>query len=113
MDIEWRYGGLNRLNKEDAFEAALHRQLGDRTAQSASFAIRVWSALTNTVWTHHDEGSVAYSFRAAGGLIAAIRGEGGYMDWYCSGPAGEVDPEISEALALEGWAQDIHAKVGM
>lgn len=37
----------------------------------------VWPILTGKTWS--------CSWRYAGGIIAKIRGEGDYLDWYCSG----------------------------
>jgi hypothetical protein len=37
----------------------------------------VWPILTDKTWS--------CSWRYAGGIIANIRGEGDYLDWYCSG----------------------------
>ena len=36
-----------------------------------------WPRLTDQVWS--------CSWRYAGGIVADMRGEGDYMDWYCSG----------------------------
>jgi hypothetical protein len=41
----------------------------------------VWPILTGKTWS--------CSWRYAGGIIAKIRGEGDYLDWYCSGIVGE------------------------
>jgi len=46
---------------------------------------------------------VSYSFREARDLIAWLREDGDYMDWYCSGGVGVVVPWIGDALAAEGW----------
>lgn len=106
------YGGLGGLkdlreiNKEDAFEAAVNRALGDHIRTDDEVCRRMWSALANQGW-HHDNGdTAAYSFRAAGDLIAAIRGQGNYMDWYCSGPYESVSEKIKDAMAKEGWHPD-------
>jgi hypothetical protein len=40
----------------------------------------------NEVWPILTEKDWYCSWRAAGGIIAEIRMEGDYMDWYCSGP---------------------------
>ena len=71
------------------------------------FNTEVWSALANVDWEHKDHGIVGYSFRAAGGLIAEIIGEGDYMDWYCCGPYAEVSWRIERSLGKLGWTYKI------
>lgn len=70
----------------------------------------VWPVLSDETW--------GCSWRYAGGIIADIRGTGDYLDWYCSGMAGDdlgirpnggyvsegyVTDEIEQDLALLGW----------
>lgn len=76
----------------------------------------VWTLLKNKTWS--------CSWRSAGSIIADIRGEGDYMDWYCSGmmrghpddeavsyqspqnyfvPEGTVTDEIRYDLNQIGW----------
>jgi hypothetical protein len=103
------WGGITGgrpLNCDDAFEMAVERVLGERLRTSDELCRQMWSALANQDW-HHKNGDIAsYSFRAAGDLIAAIRGRGDYMDWYCSGPYATVSEEIATDLRVEGWAPD-------
>lgn len=89
-------------NSFEDFVEALERAVGDQVRADDDVAKRLWSSLTNVEWLRGD-GGVAYSFRAAGSVIANIRGSGSYLDWYCNSPYAEVDPAIAEALAAEGW----------
>lgn len=107
------YGGMGgvkggrKLNTEDQFEAMLARVFGERMKTEDLLCQQIWSALANVDWYNPETNEHAsYSFRAAGDLIAAIRGSGDYMDWYCSGPYATVSEEIRRSLKKEGWLPD-------
>jgi len=95
------------VNAADAFELAVERGLGKRIREDTQVARDMWSALANVDWKHANGHTAVYSFRSAGDLIAAIRGDGSYLDWYCSGPDAYVSEEIKAALAAEGWTPKI------
>lgn len=103
------FGGLGGLfdgrpmDETDAFEMAVARQLGAAMKTDSALCVEVYSALTNQDWAHENGDQAGYSFRAAGDLIAAVIGEGSYIDFYCSGPEGVVSERVAEALAREGW----------
>jgi hypothetical protein len=103
------FGGLGglaeyrQINEADLFEMAINRALGDAMREDTGLCKEVWSALANQDWLHENGDNASYSFRAAGDLIAAILGEGNYMDWYCSGPYETVSDRIEDAMRREGW----------
>jgi len=85
------------------------------------YAQNVYAALCNMRWQPADVFPIlkdeywSCSWRSAGGLVADFRGNGDYMDWYCSGigydgvldegrvPEGTVTDEIREDFAALGW----------
>lgn len=105
--------GGRRRDPEDLFEAAVEKTLGERLRaedpqrqgffEGTSLASRLWGSLANVDWVHVNGDTASYSFRAAGDLVAAVRGQGDYMDWYCSHDYAVVDAEVRAALATEGW----------
>lgn len=90
-------------DSDDPFEAMVDRVLGPTMREDDTLCSELWSALANLEWVHRDGAVASYSFRSAGGMIAAVLGRGCYMDWYCSGPYATVSERIERALTDEGW----------
>lgn len=86
------------------FEAAVDRAVGDRIRSDGACGADLWSALSNVEWRDPDGQTVSYSFRAAGDLVAWVREEGDYIEWFCGDAPGVVASWIGDALAAEGWS---------
>lgn len=113
------YGGMGgipggrEIDSSDEFEILIKTLFGDQIKDDDSFASEIWSALTNVMWVNTNGDVARYSFRAAGDLVAAVRGSGDYMDWYCSGPSGVVSDAIRDSLARHNWAtQELEDRPG-
>ena len=50
----------------------------------------VWPVLKNDLWS--------CTWRSAGGIVAELRGEGDYLDWYCSGMGGGIGYDTEEDI---------------
>lgn len=121
------FGGLGGLkdgrplNPEDKFETVINMLFGERLRaegrgpgwceamemrrikKEPMLGQRIYGSLANVIWVHLNGDEAAYSFRATGDLLAAIVGQGEYMDWYCTWYEGQVDEEFAEAMKREGW----------
>lgn len=103
------FGGLGgiqggrEVNPEDLFEQAVNTALGDAIRSDDDMAAKMWAALANQDWQHEDGHMASYSFRAAGDLVAAIRGNGDYMDWYCSHDYPYAGEDITGPMLEQGW----------
>lgn len=88
---------------------SLERDLGlsqriRELARSAVFATLLYGALCNTTWRHTATGTEWHcSWRHAGGIVAMLRCEGDYLDWYCSMGEGFVDEQVLVELNVLGW----------
>ena len=71
-------------------------------AKKDSYAQNLYAALCNMRWQRIDvwpilkEELYSCSWRYAGGIIADMRQEGDYIDWYCSGIGGGDEEETYE-----------------
>ena len=68
----------------------------------------------NEVWPRLKDEYWSCSWRSAGGIVAELRGQGDYIDWYCSGifGAGETDSfqgYVSESTVTDEIRQDLFA----
>lgn len=67
----------------------------EKVRESEVYAQNLYAALCNNdfmkneIWPILQEQTWSCSWRYAGGIIADMRGEGDYIDWYCSGIRGE------------------------
>lgn len=66
-------------------------QIAKKVRASLSYAQNLYAALCNTEWQKLEVLPIlkdqrwSCSWRSAGGIVATIRQEGDYVDWYCSG----------------------------
>lgn len=69
----------------------------EKARSSESYAQNLYAALCNMQWCKRELWPVlkeeywSCSWRSAGGIIANMRQEGDYIDWYCSGMRGAGD----------------------
>ena len=85
-----------------------------KVCESRVYAQNLYAALCNNefqkqdVWTILKDQTWACTWRSAGGIVANMRGEGDYIDWYCSGIKGEDVTEQSEWNMLTQEQQTFH-----
>jgi hypothetical protein len=85
----------------------------DKVRKSAVYAQHLYAAMCNQefvkneVWSQLKGETWSCSWRYAGGIIADMRGEGDYLDWYCSGIKGPglTDEEYNQ---LSGPDQELY-----
>jgi hypothetical protein len=76
---------VTKTRASEAYAQNLYAAMCNRDFQRND----VWPVLKNETWSA--------SWRYAGGIVADMRGEGDYMDWYCSGIRGGIsESELAE-----------------
>lgn len=94
------------LDEGDLFAQAVERVLGDRIRADEIVARAVWEMIAGVDWVHANGDTALYSWRLAGDILAAIRGNGNYMDWYgkyCV-QGQSITDEGKTAMATQGWS---------
>ena len=99
-----------------------------KVVDSETYAQNLYAAMCNNVfqpnqvWPRLRDEYWSCSWRSAGGIVADLRGQGDYMDWYCSGIMGAgkddcfrgyvsestVTDEIRQDLFAIGWTVEPH-----
>ena len=86
----------------------------DKAKASEAYAQNIYAALCNQDWQKNEvwpllKGETySCSWRYAGGIVADMREEGDYINWYCSGIRGEqgIDYEPPLTFVSEGTVTD-------
>ena len=114
---EWKKNNLE-------YDLRSTKWICDKAKASEAYAQNIYAALCNQDWQKNEvwpllKGETySCSWRYAGGIVADMREEGDYIDWYCSGirgeqeeedfpltfvPEGTVTDEIREDFFKLGW----------
>lgn len=81
----------------------------DKVRASESYAQNLYAAMCNmqfvklAVMPILTDQRWSCSWRGAGGIIADMRGEGDYIDWYCSGMGGLAQDWNEDKETFEHW----------
>ena len=94
-NLEWALRTSEFISKKVCNDDEYAQHLYATLCNNEFVAPDVWEILTNKTWS--------CSWRYAGGVVADIRKEGDYLNWYCSGCEGDIFPEIEEDLNKIGW----------
>ena len=86
----------------------------NKAKRNKTYAQNLYAAMCNQDWQRNDvwpllKGQTwSCSWRYAGGIVADMREEGDYIDWYCSGIRGEqgIDYEPPLTFVPEGCVTD-------
>lgn len=91
-DSEWQKNNLE-------YDLRSTKWICDRAKSTKTYAQNLYAAMCNQDWQRNDvwpllKGETwSCSWRYAGGIVAHMREEGDYIDWYCSGIQGEPDAD--------------------
>lgn len=100
--------------------------LCEKVRNSDTYAQNLYAAMCNTEWQKREvmpilrDETWSCTWRSAGGIVANLREQGDYIDWYCSGigeglgngditgnkgyvPEGTVTEQIADDLYQLGW----------
>lgn len=114
--LDWLALLENIMTKEQNLENSLEYDLRftdwivKKIRESDDYSQKLYAALCNNEFQRMEIFPIlrdqrwSCSWRYAGGIIAEIKQRGDYLDWYCSGDEGVVDPEIREDLKKLCWA---------
>jgi hypothetical protein len=87
-DPEWQKNNME-------YELRSSKEMCDKVKASDNYAQNLYAAMCNQEWRKRElwpemkEENWGCSWRHAGGIIADMREQGDYIDWYCSGIGNE------------------------
>jgi hypothetical protein len=129
QDMDWEENHTAHENNME-WDLRTSQHLCAKARSSDTYAQNLYAAMCNTEWQKHEvlpilkDQTWSCTWRYAGGIVADMRGQGDYIDWYCSGirdisleqenkeldqknfvAEGHVTEEIADDLYSIGWVQ--------
>lgn len=89
VDPEWQKNNLE-------YDLRTNQEILNKVRQSGVYAQNLYAAMCNMQWIK-DGQPWSCSWRYSGGIVADMRQEGDYIDWYCSGIG------YPERVSAEEW----------
>ena len=109
-EAKWK---LNNLE----YDLRSTRWICDKAKAREEYAQNIYAALCNQAWQRNDVWPLlagqtySCSWRYAGGIVADMREEGDYIEWYCSGIRGGLtDQELAEMTPEQRKQYDWYEK---
>ena len=99
-NAQWK---LNNLE----YDLRSNKWICDKAKAREDYAQNIYAALCNQDWQRNDVWPLlagqtySCSWRYAGGIVADMREEGDYIDWYCSGIKGGVREQDFDSMTPE------------
>jgi hypothetical protein len=92
-DPEWQKDNME-------YDLRTNKWICDKVKSNASYAQNLYASMCNMqfvkndIWPLLKDQRWSASWRSAGGIVADMREQGDYIDWYCSGIAGGDEPDV-------------------
>jgi hypothetical protein len=99
-EAQWK---LNNLE----YDLRSNKWICDKAKAREEYAQNIYAALCNQDWQKNDVWPLlagqtySCSWRYAGGIVADMREQGDYIDWYCSGIKGGVREQDFDGMTPE------------
>jgi hypothetical protein len=93
------------------YDLRYSENIANKCKASDVYSQNLYAAMCNNQFVHADGAVWSCSWRSAGGIVANLREEGDYINWYCSGigadelymPEGSVTEEVKKDIEDLGW----------
>lgn len=82
------------------------KKISDRCKSSLVYSQNLYAALCNNAFSKQDK-TWSCSWRSAGAIVANLREEGDYIDWYCSGIHARTPDYVPESIITDDIRKDI------
>ena len=107
-DPEWQKNNME-------YDMRTSKVMVEKVRNREEYAQNLYAAMCNNSFIKNDtwplltEQTWSASWRSSGGIVAHMRGEGDYIDWYCSGikNGGEPDGSVPESIVTNEIREDL------